>query len=226
MRDEWKGMRSMRQTGKGKAACAATLAAVVLAAALAGCAVQSAESKSDPAPAASKEEPTSEVEPAPRETAESAEAQREDAAQPAEEQPPSDLSDRMPYAGMPEAWIDATYMGPHEAVDASGATTTYKWYSRNGKHDLIYAAYCKGGAVDHVAQMLTATDYWPGIVCEKPDFYAEGVPESPVVDEKPDPADYDDEDDYASAAEDWYLRHGVDDPDAAVAEDWEENANW
>ena len=175
---------------------------------------------------ASQEKPEHEAGPSSHGAAGPAEAQQERDEQPTAAQPPADLADRMPYAGMPEAWIDATYMGPHDAAEASGTTTIYKWYSRNGKHDLIYGAYCKAGAVDHVAQFLSATDYWPGIAAKKPDFYAQGIPDSPVVDEKPDPADYDDEDDYISASEDWYRRHGADDTDAEATEDWDANANW
>ena len=140
---------------------------------------------------------------------------------------PNDLSERMPYKEMPEAWIDSTYMGPHDAQEMrENGTMLYKWYSRNGKHDLIYCVYCNHGKVHNVAQIMSATDYWPGIAAKFPDFYAEGIKEPPVVDEKPDPLDYDDEDDYISASEDWYREHGSSDPDADATEDWDADGAW
>ena len=127
---------------------------------------------------------------------------------------------------MSEAWIDATYLGTHEDSDTFNGVVTYRWFSRNGKHDLVFVAYCRNDSVVNIGRIGRNAGYWPANASGLPDLYAEGTPQRDDATDKPDPADYDDPYDYESAAEDWYRQHGSENPGADALEDWDANANW
>ena len=146
------------------------------------------------------------------------------------ETPPSDLAEKLPYQGMNAFWIDQTWLGPHDEYDdvpieggQKEGATTYMWKAKNGTNDTIFYAYVRDYEVIAVSKGYSATDYWPDL-WGKPDLYASGKARPPSIpSERPDPADYDDPDDYADDAEAWYTAHGSDDPYADAVEDWEAN---
>ena len=118
-----------------------------------------------------------------------------------------DVSDKLPYKGMPAEYIDETWLGPADEMGdqiSSGkysGGTPYYWRARNGTDDLVFAAYVKNGEVAGVAKFNLGKNYWND-ESEHPDLEASGE----AVDKhgsdqsaKPDPDGWDDAEDYANA---------------------------
>lgn len=121
------------------------------------------------------------------------------------------MKDELPYIGMPESYIDKTWLGSHEDVEtievsnnwARGEVQRYSWYSKNGKHDEIFTAYVQNGLVVKVKAGLSGTDYWPN-PHGKPDLYASGTADpSTQMPYRPDPADYDDPEEYRDSLDEY-----------------------
>ncbi len=123
-----------------------------------------------------------------------------------------DVSDKLPYKGMPAAYIDQTWLGPADEVGEriSGGkldgAVAYYWRARNGTGDLVFIAHVNNDEVVDVSKMNTGKNYWGdgsrrfGSVL--PDLEASGESvdkKSSQPSEKPDPDGWDDAEDYADA---------------------------
>lgn len=176
-----------------------------LAIALAGCGAQAAS----PQPSTAKDaDPAPVSAPVP-----TASAPSQGQAGPQEPSKPlPDVSDKLPYIGMPAELIDATWLGPADevadAVEGTGllaGSIPYRWRAENGTGDLVFTAYVRDGEVLKVVKENLGKDYWkqPGSAVSRdfPGLGSEGKQvgggASPRV---PDPEDYDDAEDYANAA--------------------------
>lgn len=146
---------------------------------------------------------------------------------------PADLGEKLPYVGLSSVWIADTWLGEPDEIDTvpiSGGTKegaiTYKWKAKNGTDDVVFSAYVRDDAVIAVNRGYSATDYWPDL-WDMPDLYASGTPRETETytpePTPPDPADYDDPEDYADDTSDWFEKHGYDDPWGAAEEYWEDN---
>lgn len=217
------------------------LSALLAGYALAAC-TQGGEAPAEPvapAPQVTEAQPS---EPAVAETPEPADEEPapepEPEPEPAEAAPPADLAERLPYVGLSESFIDATYLGTASTVtenvvyDRSGiwtkpdlTATQYRWEATNGSGDTVFAAYCSDGRVVKIQKWNTGKDYWPDVQ-GLPDLDAEGKPrfEQGSDPTPPDPTDYyESADEYADDAYWWFEEQGYDDPYEAAAEYWELN---
>ena len=174
-----------------------------------------------------------------RQRAEKLEAQKRQEAKEAEEQRAREreeaaklenLKNELPYIGLDESQIDATWLGKHDMFDSEPVSggdkqgaVTYMWTARNGTDDVIFYAWVRDKKIIAVKHGLEGTDYWPEIR-GMPNLYATGQAKyrAPVPDE--DPGDYDDPGEYADNAEDWFAEQGYEDPYNAAYEYWENNA--
>lgn len=142
-----------------------------------------------------------------------------------------DVSQQLPYKGMPAELIDATWLGVHEgegdAISSGqkqGAIPVW-WYARNGSGDRVFTAYLRNGAVIAVSKDNQGKNYWklPDSIMlrEFPDLEGTGepVPSRPTFD-PPDPDLCDDPDDYASMSEDYFAQWGAGDPYEDAYEYW------
>lgn len=118
-----------------------------------------------------------------------------------------DVSDKLPYKGMPAEYIDQTWLGPADEMgdQISGGKynggTPYYWRARNGTDDLVFAAYVKDSEVAGVAKFNLGKNYWDG-GSEYPDLEASGEAVGKhdfAQAAKPDPDGWDDAEDYANA---------------------------
>ena len=152
----------------------------------------------------------------------------------AQPEPPADLAEQLPYIGMPEAWISATWLGTPDTLERSNVRddngisvtqTAYRWKSKNGRDDTVFTAYVMRGEVIRVNKGYSASGYWPEL-WGMPDLYAQDpFANAPAVDSRPDdPSDYDSPEEYADDVSDWYAEHGYEDPWSAAYEYWEDNA--
>ena len=88
-----------------------------------------------------------------------------------------DLEERaqsLPKEGLPEKYIDETFLGCSDKVERKGSCTFYTWYAKNGSKDEIFYAGCANGAVVVTLKFgyQFGTVYWPdsdGL----PNLYAE-----------------------------------------------------
>lgn len=123
-----------------------------------------------------------------------------------------DVSDRLPYKGMPAEYIDQTWLGPADEVGDQISRGKYKggapyyWRARNGTDDLVFAAYVKDDEVAGVAKFNLGKNYWGGgssaFSNEFPDLEASGEAvgkHDSAQAAKPDPDGWDDAEDYANA---------------------------
>ncbi|MDO4848251.1 MAG: hypothetical protein Q4B45_00560 [Coriobacteriia bacterium] len=122
-------------------------------------------------------------------------------------EPALDVSDKLPYKGMPAEYIDQTWLGPADEMGdrISGGKYSggapYYWCARNGTDDLVFAAYVKDGEVAGVAKFNLGKNYWDG-GSEYPDLEASGEAadkHGSAQAAKPDPDGWDDAEDYANA---------------------------
>lgn len=119
-----------------------------------------------------------------------------------------DVSNCLPYVGMPAELIDATGIGTADEVGEklalgkfAGAVPHY-WRAKNGTGDLVFSAYVKDGEVVSVAKYNTGKNYW-GVSATSsglPDLYASGEAVEKITSQsaKPDPDGWDDPEDYAN----------------------------
>ncbi len=123
-----------------------------------------------------------------------------------------DVSGKLPYKGMPAAYINQTWLGPADEIGerVSGGkldgATPYYWRARNGTGDLVFIAHVNNDEVVDVSKMNTGKNYW-GDGSSRfgrglPDLEASGESvdkKSSQPSEKPDPDGWDDAEDYADA---------------------------
>lgn len=74
-----------------------------------------------------------------------------------------ELSQALPTKGLPEKYIDQSWLGAHDKVQKQNGITTYSWLARNGTDDTIFSAYCKNGFVTRVAKHYFSSGYWPSL---------------------------------------------------------------
>ena len=84
------------------------------------------------------------------------------------------LAQNLPEEGLPEKYIDETFLGCSDKVERKGSCTFYTWYAKNGSKDEIFYAGCANGAVVVTLKLgyQFGTVYWPdsdGL----PNLYAE-----------------------------------------------------
>lgn len=84
------------------------------------------------------------------------------------------LAQSLPEEGLPEKYIDETFLGCSDKVERKGSCTFYTWYAKNGSKDEIFYAGCANGAVVVTLKLgyQFGTVYWPdsdGL----PNLYAE-----------------------------------------------------
>lgn len=84
------------------------------------------------------------------------------------------LAQSLPEEGLPEKYIDETFLGSSDKVERKGSCTFYTWYAKNGSKDEIFYAGCANGAVVVTLKLgyQFGTVYWPdsdGL----PNLYAE-----------------------------------------------------
>lgn len=84
------------------------------------------------------------------------------------------LAQSLPEEGLPEKYIDETFLGRSDKVERKGDCTFYTWYAKNGSKDEIFYAGCANGAVVVTLKLgyQFGTVYWPdsdGL----PNLYAE-----------------------------------------------------
>ena len=85
-----------------------------------------------------------------------------------------ELAQSLPKEGLPEKYIDETFLGCSDKVERKGSCTFYTWYAKNGSKDEIFYAGCANGAVVVTLKLgyQFGTVYWPdsdGL----PNLYAE-----------------------------------------------------
>lgn len=142
-----------------------------------------------------------------------------------------DVSQQLPYKGMPAELIDATWLGVHEGEgdvitsgQKQGATSVW-WCARNGSGDRVFTVYLRDGVVIAVSKDNQGKNYWkqPGSILLRdfPDLKATGelAPSEPTFD-PPDPDLCDDPDDYASMSEDYFAQWGAGDPYGDAYDYW------
>ncbi len=84
------------------------------------------------------------------------------------------LAQSLPEEGLPEKYIDETFLGCSDKVERKGSCTFYTWYAKNGSKDEIFYAGCANGVVVVTLKLgyQFGTVYWPdsdGL----PNLYAE-----------------------------------------------------
>ena len=84
------------------------------------------------------------------------------------------LAQSLPEEGLPEKYIDETFLRCSDKVERKGSCTFYTWYAKNGSKDEIFYAGCANGAVVVTLKLgyQFGTVYWPdsdGL----PNLYAE-----------------------------------------------------
>ena len=84
------------------------------------------------------------------------------------------LAQNLPEEGLPEKYIDETFLGCSDKVERKGTCTFYTWYAKNGSKDEIFYAGCANGVVVVTLKLgyQFGTVYWPdsdGL----PNLYAE-----------------------------------------------------
>ena len=89
-----------------------------------------------------------------------------------------ELAQSLPEEGLPEKYIDETFLGRSDKVERKGDCTFYTWYAKNGSKDEIFYAGCANGAVVVTLKLgyQFGTVYWPdsdGL----PNLYAESPSE-------------------------------------------------
>lgn len=73
------------------------------------------------------------------------------------------LAQSLPEEGLPEKYIDETFLGRSDKVERKGDCTFYTWYAKNGSKDEIFYAGCANGAVVVTLKLgyQFGTVYWP-----------------------------------------------------------------
>jgi hypothetical protein len=74
---------------------------------------------------------------------------------------PEELSQSLPKQGLPETYIDQSWLGTHDREQEIDGATIYYWQARNGTDDTVYSAKCEGGTVVRVTKFYPASGYWP-----------------------------------------------------------------
>ena len=125
-----------------------------------------------------------------------------------------DVSERLPYKGMPASLIGKTWLGPADEVGetlGSGkfkGSKPYKWYSRDGKRFLVFTAYVNDSEVLKVEKSGLKKSYWyDGTVAGRdlPDLYGTGEDATESTKKSvPDPDGWDDPDDYAEDCSEYF----------------------
>lgn len=146
------------------------------------------------------------------------------------------LSESLPYVDMPEEAIDATWLGPHDVMDPVildggllEGSVPYRWCAENGSGDVVFTAYVRNGRVIKVNKDNSHTTYWRNqgeqTTFDLPDLHASGehVEVEPLEGNMPDPLDYTNGEQYADAAEEWFRRHGSEDPWNDALDYWDGN---
>lgn len=160
------------------------------------------------------------------------ERERQPAVEPENNIPtPEELSDRLPYIGLPADLVDSTWLGPHssesEPVESGmlKGATPYHWTAHDGT--LIFTAYIRDGEVVKVAKIYLGTDYWlaaDGSHLDKPNLDGTGARiENQLPPQLIDPEDFDNAEDYADNAADYFEYYGAEDPWMAAVEFWDLN---
>lgn len=105
--------------------------------------------------------------------AEEAAAREAELAEDLERVPDEQLAQMLPYIGMPEYRIDATYLGTHadrttveDYFDENrelqhGNAVRYRWEARNGTGNYIFTAYVTNRRVVGLSKWLEQTENWP-----------------------------------------------------------------
>ena len=125
-----------------------------------------------------------------------------------------DVSGRLPYKGMPASLIGETWLGPADEVGETlscgkfKGSKPYKWYSRDGKHFLVFTAYVNDSEVLKVEKSGLKKSYWyDGTVTGRdlPDLYGTGEDATESAKKTiPDPDGWDDPDDYAEDCSEYF----------------------
>lgn len=144
---------------------------------------------------------------------------------------PEELSDRLPYIGLPADLVDSTWLGPHssesEPVESGmlEGATPYHWVAHDGTQ--IFAAYIRDGKVIKVAKFYVGTDYWnaaDGSDLDKPNLDGTGTQiDNRLPPQLVDPEDFDNAEDYADNAADYFEYYGAKDPWMAAVDFWDLN---
>ncbi len=126
--------------------------------------------------------------------------------------PAPDVSEKLPYKGMPASVIDQTWLGPADEVGeeldggACKGGVPYYWHARNGTGDLVFIAYVKDDEVISVAKLNLSKNYWGDgssvLGNDLPDLDASGETVNGGTSSgaaKPGPDGWDDAEDYANA---------------------------
>ena len=73
------------------------------------------------------------------------------------------LTQSLPEEGLPEKYIDETFLGRSDKVERKGDCTFYTWYAKNGSKDEIFYAGCANGIVVVTLKLgyQFGTVYWP-----------------------------------------------------------------